>query len=170
MELADFIHAGLDRVKEATKTTLDGLSHDELKWQPKPEANSIGLILFHMARSEDTYVQSRILGKPQIWELERWYQKLNLPLAERGSGLTAEQVAAFPVPQLSDWMGYSEAVRSRTLDCLKGMRPGEFDRIVNTPHAGNLAVGVVFARLIVHLAQHTGEISYLRGLQRGINK
>ncbi len=71
MDLRDFIQAGLDRVKQATMKAVAGLSHHELMWRPGPEANSIGIILFHQARAEDTFVQTRIQGKPQVWESEK---------------------------------------------------------------------------------------------------
>lgn len=170
MELKDFIQAGLDRIKQATARAVDGLSYSELMRQPGPEANSIGLILFHMARSEDRFMQARVQGKPETWESEKWYQKLNLPLSETGSAYTAEQVSAFVAPELKDIMTYADAVRVRTLDYLKNMTPDEFERVINLPRQGDITVGAVFALALVHLAQHAGEVSYLRGLQRGMNK
>ncbi len=170
MEVRDFIQAGLDRAKQATMRAVDGLSHQELMWRPGHEANSIGIILFHAARSEDTFVQTRIQGKSQVWESDNWYQKLNLQATETGSGYTAEQCAAFPVPEGKDLLAYADAVRIRTLDYLKGMTPDKFDRVINTPRLGDVTIGAYLALMLVHLAQHAGEISYLRGLQRGMNK
>ena len=76
MEIKDVIKTGLDLTKRSLDRTLDGLTAEELKWQPKNDANSIGLILFHVIRAEDSMV-NRIQGKPQVWEIERWYQKVN---------------------------------------------------------------------------------------------
>ncbi len=170
MELKGFIQAGLDRVKEAEGKALEGLSHYEMMWRPGHEANSIGLILFHALRSEDVSVQIRIQGKPQVWETEKWYQKLNLPVSETGSHYTAEQVAAFPVPELKDLMAYADAVRTRTSAYLKKVSPDGFDKIINVPSRGDVTIGWYFMHILVHLAQHAGEIAYLRGLQRGMNK
>jgi len=170
MEIREFIQGALDRVKQTTAKVVDGLSHHELIWRPGPECSSIGLILFHMARFEDTFVQSRILGKPQVWESEKWYEKLNLPISEIGSGYTAEQIAAFRVPELKDLAGYAEAVRVRTLEYIKGMTDEEFNKVINLPRLGNVTIGALFTIIVVHLAQHVGEISYLRGMQRGLNK
>ncbi|MDP2744858.1 MAG: DinB family protein [Dehalococcoidia bacterium] len=169
MEMRDFIQAGLDRVRQATLKALDGLSHNELGWRPGAEANSIGLVLFHTVRSEDQYVQTRIQGKPQVWETKRWYEKMDLPVSETGYGYTAEQCASFRVPEGKDLLAYAEAVRTRTLDYVRGMSPDKFDKIINTPR-GDLAIGVYLANMVVHLAQHAGEIAYIRGLQRGLNK
>lgn len=170
MEVVDFIQAGLERVKMGTARVLDGLKPSELAWRPGPEANSIGLILFHQLRSEDVFVQSRIQGKPQVWETEKWFQKLNIPVADTGSGFSAEQCAAFIVPELKDLLAYGDSVRARTKEYLKGMTPESFDRIINMPRLGDVAIGEVFALIVVHMSQHVGEMAYLRGLQRGMNK
>jgi hypothetical protein len=56
MEMKDLGQNGLDNVKRTLDRTLDGLTAEELKWEPKPDANSIGLILFHMIGIEDSMV------------------------------------------------------------------------------------------------------------------
>ncbi len=170
MEVRDFIQAGLERARLATMKAIDGLSQYELMWRPGPEANSIGIILFHAARSEDTFVQTRIQGKPQVWESDKWYQKLKMPVGEVGAHYTVEQLAAFPVPELKDLLGYAEAVRTRTVDYLKGMTPDKFDRVINAPRLGDVTIGAYLALMLVHLAEHAGDISYIRGLQRGLDK
>jgi len=130
METRDFIKAALGRIKIATDRVLDGMTYSEMTWQPRPDANSIGLIIFHQSRSEDRFVQARIKGKPEIWETEEWYKKLKMPVTETGSGYTAEQVAAFVPPRLADLQPYADAVRAHTLDFLAEMTPAKFARII----------------------------------------
>ncbi len=190
MEMKELIQTGLGNVKRSIDRTLDGLTPAELKWQPRPDANSIGLILFHIARSEDSSVQSLLQGKPQLWESEKWCQRLNKTAGDRGSHYTAEQVSAFIVPDLKDLQGYAEAVRQRTLEYLEDLTPGKFDKKVDLPPmdpppkdmpAGtpnqprmspfrDMTVGSMLMMNVTHFAQHAGEISYLRGLQRGMDK
>jgi len=169
METREFIQGSLDRIKQATTRVITGLSPHELMWRPGPECNPIGLILFHQARSEDGFVQGRILGQLQVWQSGQWYQKLNMPVSETGSGATLEQITNFRVPELKDLMDYSEAVRAQTLEYLKGKNNDEFNRIITTPR-GDVTLGALFITIVGHLAQHLGDISYLRGIQRGLNK
>jgi hypothetical protein len=186
MEIKDFIQNGFDNVKRTLDRTLAGLTAEELKWQPKPDANSIGLILFHMIRNEDSMVH-RIQGKPQIWVTEQWYQKFNKAIEDGGAHYTAEQVATFVVPDLKDLLAYSEIVRKNTLEYLKGLKLKDLDKKVNLPPppasmampAGNAPprrppfepiVGSMLMHEVTELAGHAGEISYLRGLQRGMDK
>jgi hypothetical protein len=190
MEIKELIQIGLANVKRALDRTMDGLTPAEVKWQPKKDANSIGLILYDIARSEDTSVQSRLRGKPQIWESEKWFQKLGKEASDPGGHYTADQVNAFIVPDLKKLMEYAEAVRKQTLEYLDELKPADFDKKVNLPPMGpppgaapagaaapprpspyrDLTVGSFLMMNITHFAQHAGEISYLRGLQRGINK
>src|SRR5271157_1438086 len=177
MEMKDLVQNGFDNVKRTLDRTLDGLTAEELKWHPKPDANSIGLILFHMIRNEDSMVH-RIQGKPQIWESEKWYQKLNKTIEDGGAHYTAEQVAAFVVPDLKELLVYAAAVRKDTLNYLKGLKPKDFDKKANLPpppvpiviQAGspipprppfNPIVGSMLMHEVTHLSEHAGEISYI---------
>ena len=185
MEMNELIQNGLENSKSVIDRTLDGLAPAELKWQPRPDANSIGLILFHCIRSEDRLIHI-LQGKPQFWESEKLYQKFNKTIEDGGAHYTAEQVAAFVVPDVKDLLTYSEMVRKNTLEYLKGLKPKDFDKKVNLPPpptpivipAGrpipmrpfNPIVGSMLVHEVTELAGHAGEISYIRGLQRGMDK
>ena len=185
MEMNELIQNGLENSKSVIDRTLDGLTPAELKWQPRPDANSIGLILFHCIRSEDRLIHI-LQGKPQLWESEKLYQKFNKTIEDGGAHYTAEQVAAFVVPDVKDLLAYSEMVRKNTLEYLKGLKPKDFDKKVNLPPpptpivipAGrpipmrpfNPIVGSMLVHEVTELAGHAGEISYIRGLQRGMDK
>lgn len=171
VEMRQLIQDMLERVRLTTMRALDGLSYDELKWRPSPECNSIGFILWHQIRIEDSFIQARAQGKPQIWESENWYQKLNIPLGDSGYGYTAEQIGKFPVPKLKDLLAYAQEVQTRTQDYIKSLDHGDFDhKLVKMPPVGDVPLGKAFALLLPHLAQHAGEMAYVRGLQRGMNK
>ena len=132
MEMKDLIQNGLDNAKRVLDRTLDGLTAAELKWQPRPDANSIGLILFHVIRVEDS-ISHRIQDKPQLWESEKWYQKFNKTIDDGGAHYTSEQIAGFVVPDLKDLLTYAASVRKNTLEYLKQLKPKDFDKKVNLP-------------------------------------
>lgn len=172
METSDFILDTLDHMQKAVTTAVNGLSHEELTWRPRAEANSIGFIFWHQLRCEDKFIQDMIQRKPQVWVSGKWYEKFNLPEnpQDDGYGYTAEQVAAFPVPELKDLLGYAEATRVQTVEYLKAMAPDKFDQLIQTPFLGEITIGQIFAILLCEITQHIGQIAYLRGLQRGLNK
>lgn len=189
MEAKALIQTGLEGVTTGLNRTLDGLTPAELKWQPKPDANSIGLILFHMIRSEDFFVNFMIQGKPQIWEADKWYIKLKKDVKDSGGRYTEEQCQAFEVPDLKDMLAYSEAVRKQTLEYLKSLTPENLDAKVELPPMGpppqktadgkappprkppfEPIIGSLLLFTVIHLVQHSGELSYIRGLKRGMDK
>lgn len=170
MELTDFAVDTLNTINQGLNRSLNGLSHHEVIWRPGPQSNSIGHILFHMARFEDLIVHVRFQGKPEIWQTEKWCQKMNLPVEAGGHGYTVETLAAFVVPELKDMLAYLGAARAKTIDYLKSVRPADLDRMIPSPHSGDRPLRAVIGRLLIHAAEHGGEIAYLRGVQRGLDK
>ncbi|UCB42830.1 MAG: DinB family protein [Dehalococcoidales bacterium] len=171
METSDFILDTLERLQSVVTVAVNGLSHEELTWQPGAEANSIGFILWHQTRAEDVLIHDWIQQKPQVWVTEQWYQRLKLPENphDNGWGYTTEQIAAFPVPELKELLGYAKATRTQTIDYLKNATADKLEQAIQTP-LGELTIGQTLALTLCEIAEHTGQIAYLRGLQRGLDK
>lgn len=171
MDAKDLVLDAIERTRKATSRALDGLSQSEIGWRPGPEANCIGFILLHTARTEDRFINTRLLGKPQIWESEKWFERFNLPVGETGSGYTREQLAAFNCPDIGNLAAYMEAVRAQTVQYLKGTSSRELERVVTlSPSWGEIPIAAALLYIVLHAAQHAGEVSYIRGLQRGMNQ
>ncbi|MFC1900784.1 DinB family protein, partial [Chloroflexota bacterium] len=141
----------------------------EIAWQSATDLNSIGLILFHTARSEDFFIQELVRQQPQIWEASGWTRHFNMTLEERGRHYKAEQVNAFVPPDIGDIRKYFTEVRAQTLEYIKTLKPEDYSREITTPRGTNTVHGFL-TNIIKHSAQHAGEISYLRGLKRGLNQ
>lgn len=169
MEAKDYLLIELDGLERNIQRVTDGLKQEEIAWRPACGANSIGLILFHMVRSEDSFIQARLCNKPEIWETGDWCEELEVPKDEAGAHYTAEQVNAFPVPKLDKLLAYATAVRAATKEYVSSLTPADFDRVITMPRFGDMSAAVIFSIVVGHAAQHIGEISYLRGLQRGLD-
>jgi uncharacterized damage-inducible protein DinB len=170
MELQRYIGIELSSSKIAMGHALEGLTQQEVAWRPAAGCNSIGLILFHMARTEDGIMQGMYQKKTEIWESEKWYEKLGLSKEDSGSHYSVDQVNAFQGPELAKTLAYCDAVRAKTKEKLRSMPVEAFDEKFTFPNFGEMSAGALFAFLISHASQHIGEISYLRGLQRGMDK
>ena len=118
------------------------------------------------AAGEDRFFQFKRQGVPQVWEEGKWYERLDLPHDPQdvGFGWSAEQVDAFPRVRLGDLLSYGEAVRARTLDYLRNADYGIMGAIVTSDVFGDMSVGNRISHLIVELAEHIGQIDYIRGL------
>jgi hypothetical protein len=169
MELKEYIKNELDGLNRVSTRILKTLTQQELMWRPACGCNSMGLILFHIARSEDSFIQATLQKKTEVWQSEKWYQKMNLVESEVGAHFTVDQVNAFPVPDMKDILDYYAAVRAKTVSYLNNADPKEFDKTVKLPF-GEFTLGGVFGLIVAHTAEHLGEISYLRGMLRGMDK
>ncbi len=170
MEAKDLILEELERVDRNVKRALDTLGKPELAWRPGPECNSIGLIYFHMAHSEDHFVQVWLRKQPEVWEAAKWFEKFGLNVGDTGSGLTAPQLATFNVPPVEGIAAYAGAVRKETVSYIKSLDGSALDRKENIGPFGEISFGAVLGIMVVHAAGHAGEMAYLRGIQRGMNK
>ena len=65
---------------------------------------------------------------------------------------------------------YHDAVRAKTKETLRGMSVEALDEKVTFPNFGEMPRAALFSFLISHASQHIGEMSYLRGMQRGMDR
>ena len=170
MSILEFFRKCLDQSYEAVMRSVEGLSAEELSWRPTPGSMSIGFILWHYSRVLDLW-PSRIDGVPQLWE-QGWAGKLGHATAdpkENGFGFSPEQLEAFRVPPESVLLGYCQASYSNLKEWLEGQREDAIEKADVTIRAGTaINLATLFQQLVWELNQHGGQISYLRGMQRGI--
>jgi uncharacterized damage-inducible protein DinB len=169
MELKAYIKMELDGLKHGLDRVLKDLPQAELSWRPACGCNSIGLILFHCARAEDSFIHGMLQNTKQIWETGGWCKKMNKPVEDGGAHYTVDQVNAFEVPQLKDILAYWDVVRADTLKYLDSLTMEQMDRKIKLPWA-EMTVAGIFSLIVGHTSQHIGEMSYLRGLLRGMDK
>jgi len=168
MDFREIVRIGLDECLDGLRKALAGLTADERRFQPSPDANHIDFIVWHMARDEDVAVQGMAQRTTQVWQREAWYQKLGLPAADDGFGYTVEQVASLPLFPIADCLAYYAAVRQETLRYLATLTPADLDRCPDPERHPGYTLGRLFSHLIVELSQHLGQVAYIRGLQRGL--
>lgn len=170
MDAKEFAVIQLMNQERNVQRVTDSLSQDEISWRPSCGCNSIGLILFHIAKGDDSFLLPNLTGQKAIWETEKWCDRLGMPVTESEGQYSAEQVNTFVPPCLKDLVAYAQAVRARLLAHIQAVKPEEFDRKITLPYFGEMTVAAFVAIMIDHASQHIGEMSYLRGLQRGLNK
>lgn len=180
MERKDVILLGLKQVDLALNQTLSGMEQSEISWRPKNDANSIGIILFHILRIEDAFIKSFLQAKPEIWETEEWYKKFNRGIDDKGNFYTIDDLAAFIVPDIAELLDYGRVIRRETLEYIENVQPDEWNKqVINLPPPppymttspwGDGTVLYLLTKLVTHSARHAGEISFLRGLKRGMDK
>jgi hypothetical protein len=169
METKEYIQFQLDFLRKSIGTITDGLTAEEMTWRPG-EANSIGFLMLHIARSEDLNIMTRFQGKQQVWASGKWFEKFGLAADETTFGWTKEKLESFVFPGAKYILAYSDAVRVETTKYLEKLPSAELQRVVHNAYLGDLPIGKLFARMVIHFSGHIGEMSYIRGLKRGLNK
>ena len=169
METKEFVQAQFDFLQSALLKITDGLNSEELAWRPGA-GNPIAYLMLHIARSEDINISARLQGKTQVWVSGEWYKKYGLTPEETTFGWTEEKLVSLKYPSPKEMTDYAAAVRAETTIYISTLHAGELERIVNLPYLGDISIGTLFARTTIHISGHIGEISYIRGLKRGINQ
>ncbi|MDA1349440.1 MAG: DinB family protein [Chloroflexi bacterium] len=159
----------LDEYSADLRKALDGLTPQERRFQPGPDSHHIDFTIWHMARVEDNWVLRFGRQAETVWERDGWAQRLGLPEQGSGFGYTAEQVTGLPDFDLDLLTEYADSVRAATLDFLDSLSQEDLDRCPDPKRPEN-SIGRMLSHVIVEESQHVGQIAYIRGIQRGINK
>jgi uncharacterized damage-inducible protein DinB len=168
MEFIEYIAEALTRNRAATLNLVKDLTPEQLIWQPSPEANPIGWLLWHIGRAEDFYFHRAITRQGDVWEREGWNAKFNMPARDSGNW-TPETIAAFVPPPLPGLLTYLDAVRSSALSIVKGLDAKRLDEHPR-PDRPQTTIATLLQSAITHEAEHRGGIEYVIGLMKAQKK
>jgi hypothetical protein len=169
MEWHDLLLDGYGRVMTFLEHVLDGLTPEDLYWQPRPDCNSIGWLAWHLTRQQDAQIAS-LAGDEQLWISDKWYTKFHRPSdpEDSGFGHTPEQVSAFRSPDTKTLLDYYRAVLERTKRYILTLSQTDLDRELNEPWFQPLpTVGVRLISILNDAVIHAGQAAYVRGLRQG---
>ena len=169
MKWYDLLVDGYERVPEFLENVLKGLTQDELNWQPRHDCNSIGWLVWHLARQQDDQIAS-LMGEEQLWLKDKWYAKFNRQPDPKdvGFGHTPEQVAAFKSPEAQTLLDYNHAVVERSKKYIRSLSENDLDKELDEPCFQPLpTVGVRLISILNDGIVHAGQAAYIRGLRQG---
>jgi uncharacterized damage-inducible protein DinB len=150
---------------------LQGLDDATMTKQPAAHANSIAWILLHLSRVVDTFVNTRLQAKPDLWVREGWHRKFRMDEGGRNLGFTAEELGAWKAPSQEVQKGYFEAVKEASRQYISSLTTEDLDRRVTFPpeaETQNHSVATALGQLVWDVVAHGGQIAYLRGLYGGM--
>ena len=170
MDSTEVMRMALEELDRDLYSALDELTPEEIAWQPSPEANPIGFLVWHMTRAEDNWLHRFAEGQPPIWERDGWHSRFNLPAEHSGYSYTLQQLQAFPQLPLQELLGYHEAVRQETVRYLQALSQDDLEKRPQADQRPERTIGWMISHVICEVGQHVGHVRYVRGLQRGLNK
>jgi hypothetical protein len=169
MEWYDLLADCYGRVLEFLENVLEGLTEDELNWQPSQDCNSIGWLTWHLTRQHDAQVAS-LIGEDQLWINDGWHAKFGRAPDPQdiGFGHTLEQVTAFKSPDIQTFLDYHSAVLERSKKYFLTLSQTDLDRKLDEPWFQPLpTVGVRLNSILEDSLLHAGQAAYVRGLRQG---
>ncbi|MFC1956189.1 DinB family protein [Chloroflexota bacterium] len=169
MEWYDLMLDGYGRIEDILKRVLNGLTQDDLNWQPRVDCNSIGWLAWHAARQNDAQIAS-LMGEEQLWVKNNWYSKFHLSIdpEDIGFGHTPEQVTAFKSPDANTFLDYHHDVMERSKRYILSLSKTDLDRELDEPRFQPLpTVGVRLISILDDAVIHLGQAAYVRGLRQG---
>ncbi len=116
--LVDLLNDNLRRLHRV----MEVMDEDCLYWTPDPEANSIAVTVWHMARVFDVFLNQHVQGKEatnEVWFSGGWAERTGYDPRGIGrdgwgsvNGYTREEVAAIPHLNREELLGYIDEVKA----------------------------------------------------------
>jgi hypothetical protein len=165
MTLGELLVDAFDRIREGAAAAVDGLTPDQLAERPSPKANSIGWLVWHLARVQDDHVAA-VADREQVWTSQGWHERFGLPFDadDTGYGHTSEQVDQVRGLAAADLVGYLEAVHAVTTEFVRPLTPADLGRVVDERWDPPVTLGVRLVSIVNDDQQHVGQAAFIRGL------
>jgi hypothetical protein len=127
MDTVQFFLLHHARLSPEIEDRFGQLTDDQMRLRPHPGMTSIAWLLWHMACAED--MLNRLLAhRPLLLDEEGWLHRLNLSRRDLGTGMTDAEVAELSARiDIAALRAYHAAVRRRTQEIARGLRPEDLD-------------------------------------------
>jgi hypothetical protein len=165
VDVADLLDDALGRVRDVVREAVGGLSDDDLRWRPGPQANPIGWLVWHLTRVQDAQI-APLFDVEEVWTRDGWVDRFGVPAgaSSHGYGWTADQVDALEVPAAEALLDHLDAVNARCRGLIAGLSAADLDRVIDDSYDPPVTVGVRLVSVVDDAAQHAGQVGYVRGL------
>lgn len=159
---------------------IEPLSPDDLKWNPGPQANSIGVTLWHMARGMD-FLALRILqdkaAEEEQWHTKGWKEKTGYDPRGIGyggwgvvTGYTWEEVLAIPYLTSQEIMEYFEQACLVLSGQVRQLTHETAQQLVPNYMKGRLTHYQWVKEFYKGLQAHVGEIMAIKAMKARLDK
>lgn len=170
MKWYDMLINSYEGVLQTLECVLDGLTEEDLNWQPSPDCNSIGWLAWHLTRTQDGLI-ALVMNEEQLWTKDGWHTKFGRPAnaQDGGSGHTPQDVAAFKSPDAKTLLDYHRAVLERSRRYFPTLSETDLDRQLEVPwFQPPPKLGAFLNIILSDCSQHAGQAAYIRGLRQGM--
>jgi hypothetical protein len=169
MNTVDLIHYSLGFSFELLEGLVTDLTPEQADWQPPGDALPISALYWHIVHYVDKLVHDWGMGQqPPLAQTAGWGEKVLLaspavdPDDPMGDLRAVNQGLRVDLEILHD---YARATAETILNWVASLTPEDLERTLPTP-IGDLNLGQILqAFIVLHINNHIGEISTVRGCQ-----
>ncbi len=165
IDLIGFMQAVIERSYRWVRDACDGLTEDQLRYQPTPESNSIAWLVWHSSRVKDQ-VTGNISGEGEVWVTEDWAQRFGKEPDATGVGDNPEQVASFSVAS-GLLFGYADAAHSAAMRRLSMVTPAQLGEPALYVLGDTRPTWDAIRGMLGDSYSHAGQVAYIRGMVTG---
>ncbi|GIE84527.1 mycothiol transferase [Actinoplanes regularis] len=165
MDAKGVLEDAYGRLPDLVDTAIRGLTPEQLRWTPQPGANSIGWLVWHLTRVQDSHL-AELLDAEQVYITGEWAGRFGRKPdpSDTGYGHSAADVATVVPASAQALSEYYQAVHGKTLAFLAGLTDADLDRIVDRAWDPPVTLGTRLVSMYDDDAQHAGQAAYLRGV------
>lgn len=156
-----------DRIPDLVRGAVADLDPEALAMAPAPGANTVGWLVWHLTRVQDSHV-AELVGEDQVWATGPWPARFGLEPdpSNTGYGHSPAEVASVRPDSGDALIEYYAAVAARTRAYLQGLTADDLDRIVDQDWDPPVTLGVRLVSVADDDLEHAGQAAYVRGLVR----
>jgi uncharacterized damage-inducible protein DinB len=153
------------RVPDAARRAVRGLSPEQLVTAPATGANTIGWLVWHLARGQDAQIAA-VAGTEQVYTSGDWAARFGLDADpdDTGYGHDPDDVRAVRPESAAALTDYLDAVHAATLRYLATLAEADLDRVVDDAWDPPVTLGVRLVSIVDDDVQHVGQAAFVRGL------
>jgi hypothetical protein len=153
---------------------VDGLTDQQLCWQPEHHDTSILFALWHAYRADDELVHGLVMQRPSVYVTQGWADRMPVEpfgFSPFGNGATREQIAALAL-HVNEVIAYAKAVGESEIAWVESISDEEAATEVKLSFFTNVYPGFdVMSKLdtlaffaIGHVSEHLGEVQMVKGM------
>jgi len=164
----------IEKLGDDVRAEIGELSQEELDWQPDPEANSIGVTVWHFSRWLDVLAERALADQPaeqELWHTRGWAARTGYDPRGAGyeglgvlTGYTLAEVAAVPHLPTGDLLEYLGQVCAALRERLLALPEGGLYQ--PAPGLGSRRTPYKWVRsILMGCFGHVGEIEALKAMR-----
>lgn len=165
MDVGDLLVELFGRLPDLVRAAVADLDADTLVAAPAPGANTIGWLVWHLTRVQDSHI-AELLDEDQVWLTGDWAPRFGLsPDPDNtGYGHSPAEVAAVRPADATVLVDYYDAVAARTGSYLQGLSAAHLDEVIDEGWDPPVTLGVRLVSIADDDLEHVGQAAYVRGL------